>query len=66
MPRRPANVTQADIARAIRAVRDAGLSVARVVMRADGGVSVETFAPGEAPDTVSPGLAREQRPVRLW
>lgn len=41
MPRRAASVTQADIARAIRAVRAAGLSVRRVVVRADG-VAVET------------------------
>ncbi|ACL57488.1 hypothetical protein [Methylobacterium nodulans] len=41
MPRRPAAVTQADIARAIRAVRDAGLPVTRVVLRPDG-IAVET------------------------
>ncbi|MDR7039774.1 hypothetical protein J2X36_004552 [Methylobacterium sp. BE186] len=41
MPRRAANVTQADIARAIRAVQNAGLPVLRVVVRTDG-VAVET------------------------
>lgn len=44
MPRRAAAVTQADIARAIRAVQAAGLPVMRIVVRSDG-VSVET-APG--------------------
>lgn len=41
MPRRPANITQADIARAIRAVQNAGLHVVRVVVRAYG-IAVET------------------------
>ncbi len=41
MPRRPTTVTQADIARAIRAVRNAGLPVVRVIVRSDG-VAVET------------------------
>ncbi|TXN24013.1 hypothetical protein [Methylobacterium sp. WL9] len=40
MPRRPANVTQADIARAIRAMKAAGFDVVHVVLR-DGGVVVE-------------------------
>ena len=48
MPRRAATVTQADIARAIRAAQAAGLPVTRIVVRADG-VSVET-AP-QAPDS---------------
>ncbi len=43
MPRRPANITQADVARVIRAVQAAGLPVHRVVVRADG-VAVETVA----------------------
>jgi hypothetical protein len=42
MPRRAATVTQADIARAIRAIQAAGLPVHRIVVRADG-VSVETI-----------------------
>jgi len=41
MPRRPATVTQADIARVIRAVLAAGLRVERVALRGDG-VFVET------------------------
>ncbi|TXN71722.1 hypothetical protein FV230_07315 [Methylobacterium sp. WL6] len=41
MPRRAAAVTQADIARVIRAVQASGLPVVRVVVRSDG-VSVET------------------------
>ena len=44
MPHRPANITQADIARAIRAVQNAGLPVLRVVVRADG-IAVETVEP---------------------
>lgn len=43
MPRRPASVTQADIARIIRAAKDAGLPVVRIVARPDG-VAVETLA----------------------
>ncbi len=41
--RRVAVVTQADVARAIRAAQAAGLTIARVVARADG-VSIETDA----------------------
>ncbi|TXM72710.1 hypothetical protein FV218_12640 [Methylobacterium sp. WL69] len=44
MPRRAAVVTQADIARAIRAVQAAGLPVMRVIVRSDG-VAVETVRP---------------------
>ena len=43
MPRRAASVTQADVARTIRAMLQAGLRVVRVVTRKDG-VSVETDA----------------------
>ena len=43
MPRRAASVTQADIARAIRAMQAAGLPVLRVIVRADG-IAVETAA----------------------
>ena len=45
MPRRPANVTQADISRAIRAMRDAGYSDVRVVFK-DGAVIVEAAPKG--------------------
>jgi hypothetical protein len=41
MPRRPALVTQADVNRAIRAARQAGLVITRIVARPDG-VSIET------------------------
>ncbi|WP_082523927.1 hypothetical protein [Methylobacterium sp. Leaf399] len=66
MPRRAALVTQADIARAIRAAQAAGLSVHRVVVRADG-VAVETNETlldrsGRDPQE---GIAREGRVVVL-
>jgi hypothetical protein len=41
MPRRAATVTQADVARTIRAVMAAHLTIVRVVTRPDG-VSIET------------------------
>ena len=41
MPRRPALITQADVSRAIRAARSAGLTIVRVVARPDG-VAIET------------------------
>lgn len=43
MPRRAATVTQADIARAVRALRAAGVRDVRVVFRPEG-VSVEPAA----------------------
>lgn len=46
MPRRPATVTQADVARTIRAMLQEGLKVVRVVTRKDG-VSIETDAGSE-------------------
>jgi hypothetical protein len=55
MPRRSASVTQADVARTIRAVLAAHLTIIRVVTRPDG-VSIETTemqAPTELP-TVAP------------
>jgi hypothetical protein len=63
MPRRPAAITQADVARAIRAVQAAGLPVLRVVVRPDG-VAVET-APGTNADGDSPKLAGERKVVVL-
>ncbi|MBP1182999.1 hypothetical protein [Methylobacterium sp. PvR107] len=48
MPRRAAAVTQADIARAIRAMRDAGFPKVRVVMR-EGSITIEPGEPVEAP-----------------
>ena len=41
MSRRPSIVSQADVARTIRAVKACGLTVLRVVTRADG-VAIET------------------------
>lgn len=66
MPRRAATVTQADIARAIRAVQAAGLPVLRVVVRSDG-VVVETIPYQDrsfAPD-VGDELASEERVIDL-
>lgn len=46
MPRTPARVTQADIARAIRAMRAAGYLDVRVVFK-DGSIIVEAAPKGE-------------------
>ncbi|MDO9428399.1 MAG: hypothetical protein Q7T93_16405 [Methylobacterium sp.] len=66
MPRRAAVVTQADIARAIRAIQAAGLPVMRVVVRADG-VAVETVKAADAvePDASLMPVANEGRVVVL-
>lgn len=40
MPKRPANFTQADIARAIRAMKAEGARDVRVIVRPDGGFEV--------------------------
>lgn len=58
MPRRPATVTQADVARAIRAAHAAGLKIVRIVARGDG-VSIET---NEAP---TPPEDKPVEPKRL-
>lgn len=64
MPRRAAVVTQADIARAIRAARHAGLPVLRIVVRPDG-VAVETAAE-PAPETgEQDDVATQERVVVL-
>jgi outer membrane protein assembly factor BamA len=64
MPRRPATVTQADIARAIRALRDAGAPVERVRVRLEnGGVVVEVAEPARGMVEIGPG--GEHRIVRL-
>lgn len=66
MPRRAATVTQADIARAIRAIQAAGLPVRRVVVRADGVVVETNPAPDQADEAVMPGeIANEGRVVVL-
>jgi hypothetical protein len=49
MPRTPAHVTQADIARAIRAMRDAGYTDVRVVFE-DGAVIVEAAPDARLPE----------------
>lgn len=58
MPRRAALVTQADVARALRACRQAGLAVTRIIVRADG-AAIETMAappaPAEERPEVEPG-----------
>jgi hypothetical protein len=56
MPRRPATVTQADVARSIRAVMAAGLRIIRVVTRPDG-VSIETATEG---GQMSPAVASSE------
>lgn len=60
MPRRAATVTQADIARTIRAMRQAGLTVARIVVRADG-VAIETEDAGGPPPIDGDPLPVEQK-----
>jgi hypothetical protein len=57
MPQRPASVTQADIARAIRAMRSAGYPEVRVVFK-DGTVIVEA-----APDARLP--RKQERIINL-
>ena len=49
MPNRPAKVTQAEIARALRAAQAAGLPVARFEILHDGGLRV-VVASGEGQD----------------
>ena len=65
MPRRPATITQADVARAIRAVRAAGLPVLRVVVRSDGVVVETTDQPRSEIDGRHEPLAEERPPVIL-
>lgn len=64
MPRRPASVTQADIARAIRALRAAGFPVVRVVMR-DGGVIVEPAQTENGRRDTEPDVANDEGLVVL-
>lgn len=61
MPRRAATVTQADIARTIRAMRDSGLAVVRVVVRQDG-VALETV-PVDGTGEVPPTEAHDERKI---
>lgn len=65
MPRRPAAITQADVARVIRAVQAVGLPVLRVVVRPDG-VAVETVErPRDEAEPLPESLAEERPPVVL-
>ena len=50
MPRRSATITQADVSRAIRAAKAAGLPIVRIVVRADG-IAVETTVGTQADPT---------------
>ena len=60
MPRTPARVTQADVSRAIRAARQAGLVITRIVARPDG-VAIET---SETPTVLPfPALPAGQPPA---
>jgi hypothetical protein len=56
MPHRPATVTQADVARTIRAVKATGEKIVRIVVRPDG-VAIETV------ETAPPMPAEEQPPA---
>ncbi len=59
MPRRPAKVTQADIARAIRAAKDAGASA--VTIDGDGVIRIALTA-GAAPIEPANDIDREWTP----
>ena len=60
MPRTPANITQADVARAIRAAKASGEKVTGIHFRKDGGVVVE-FSKDDSSTTLAPDTKR--RPV---
>ena len=59
MPRTPAHVTQADIARAIRAMRASGYPDVRVVFR-EGSVIVEAI-----PEQAALSVDRAKKPERI-
>jgi hypothetical protein len=61
MPRRAAIVTQADVARTLRAVMAVGLHVVRIVTRADG-VSIETVET-VVTDSDEPSVEEKRVPV---
>lgn len=61
MPRRPALFTQADLARVLRAARDAGVRV-RVRLLPDGSMEVDTGASGPPPEE-QPTL--DSKPARV-
>jgi hypothetical protein len=57
MPRRPARVTQADIARALRAATAEG-GAWRIEIRPDGVIVLTPAAPDPAPAEAAPSFAR--------
>jgi hypothetical protein len=61
MSRRPATVTQAEVARAIRAAKAEGLTVVRIVARPDG-YAIETTAAPVSHDAIT---VERERPVVL-
>jgi|GEM_PF-2729846 len=61
MAGRAANATQAEVERVIRAAKAAGLTIVRIVARADG-IAVETEAAPPAPAAIIP-VDGEPRPV---
>ena len=66
MPRRPAKLTQADIARAIRAAKEAGAD--EIVIDANGQIRISLYpnppppSPEESYDTAAPSLNGSCRP----
>jgi hypothetical protein len=65
MPRRPAAVTQADIARAIRALRDAGAPVERLRVRLESGSVIVEVGEDEQPATLRNIFTGERKIVAL-
>lgn len=61
MAGRPAKVTQAEVERAIRAAKAEGLSIVRIVARADGFAIETRAAPGG--DAIGAPVAVKPRPV---
>jgi hypothetical protein len=61
MPRRAANITQADIARGIRAMKQAGYDPEVVIQQHGAVVVLRPFA-GAKPDEISTALDTTQRP----
>jgi hypothetical protein len=57
MARRPATVTQADIARAVKAVRSAGVDIVRVEVASDGRIVIVTAEAPAAQDDLDRELA---------
>jgi hypothetical protein len=62
MAGRPANVTQAELERAIRAAKAEGLTIARIVARPDG-VAIEIGAPTDGTKAQTSESKPRPRPV---